>query len=177
LLAAPAAPLSTADRSFVDRTVMRAMVSDRLPGVSISISGPRGSYERAYGVGNLATGAPLRLSDRVRSTLGDLTKWGRVLATGTLLSRRLQAERMRFGTIPTTSGIPLGYGLGITRLGDWVGHNGAILGFSTETFYHRVNGAEITAAANLSSNFSVSTTDLFLKLADALYPQSPRTQR
>jgi hypothetical protein len=55
-----------------------------------------------------------------------------------------------------------------------VGHNGAIYGFSTETFYDRVNGAEITAAANLSSNFSVSTTDLFLKLGEALYPRSLR---
>ncbi len=79
---------------------------------------------------------------------------------------------MRFGMIPTTSGIPLGYGLGITRLGDWVGHNGAIYGFSTETFYDRGNGAEITATANLSSNFSESTTDLFGKLADDLYPGS-----
>jgi D-alanyl-D-alanine carboxypeptidase len=34
------------------------------------------------------------------STVGDLTKWGKVLATGTLLSRRLQAERMRFGNDP-----------------------------------------------------------------------------
>jgi D-alanyl-D-alanine carboxypeptidase len=63
---AQAAQLSVADRSFVDQTVMRAMASDRLSGVSIAVSGPRGSYERAYGVGNLATGAPLRLSDRVR---------------------------------------------------------------------------------------------------------------
>lgn len=348
---AQAAQLSAADRSFVDRTVMQAMASQRLPGVSIAISGPRGSYERAYGVGNLATGAPLRRSDRVRiasitksftataileqvqrgrlslsaklsrwvggipngsritlrqllsmrsglddytsdpawnrrfnanplspfrpsdavaiirrhkplfapgaktryadsnyillgiilekvtgrsvesvitrdvikraglrstsfpttsamprpfahgyyagengggsirdytrinprlawtaggmvSTLGDLTKWVKVLAKGTLLGRRLQAQRMRFGTIPTASGIPLGYGLGITRLGDWVGHNGAIYGFSTETFYDRTNGAEITATANLSSNFSESTTDLFAKLADDLYSGS-----
>ena len=108
------------------------------------------------------------------STLGDLTKWAKVLAKGTLLSRRLHAQQMRFGMIPTASGIPLGYGLGITRLGDWVGHNGAIYGFSTETFYDRSNGAEITAAANLSSNFSESTTDLFVKLADHLYPGSLR---
>lgn len=35
---AQAVRLSAADRSFVDRTVMRAMVNDRLPGVSIAIS-------------------------------------------------------------------------------------------------------------------------------------------
>jgi D-alanyl-D-alanine carboxypeptidase len=81
---------------------------------------------------------------------------------------------MRFGVIPTASGIPLSYGLGITRLGDWVGHNGAIYGFSTETLDDRTNGAEITATANLSSNFSESTTELFVKLADDLYPGSLR---
>jgi hypothetical protein len=78
------------------------------------------------------------------------------------------------GMIPTASGVRLGYGLGITRLGDWVGHNGAIYGFSTETFYDRSNGAEITATANLSSNFSESTTELFVRLADDLYPGSLR---
>src|SRR5262249_15753871 len=98
------------------------------------------------------------------STLGDLTRWGRVLAKGTLLSRRLQAERMRFGIISTNTGFPVGYGLGIARFGDWVGHNGAIYGFNTEVLYDPINGAEITAAANLSANFSGSMTDLFATL-------------
>jgi hypothetical protein len=38
---AQAAQLSAADRSFVDQTVCQAMVRNRLPGVSIAISGPR----------------------------------------------------------------------------------------------------------------------------------------
>ena len=48
------------------------MVSERLPGVSIAISGPRGSYERAYGRRESSTGVPLRLSDRVR--IASITK-------------------------------------------------------------------------------------------------------
>ena len=107
------------------------------------------------------------------STLGDLVKWGRVLAKGTLLSGSLQAQRLQLGTIPT-SGPPLGYGLGIIRFGDWLGHDGAIYGFSSETFYDRFNGAEITAVANLSSNFSAPTLELFGQVAQHLYPPSLR---
>jgi D-alanyl-D-alanine carboxypeptidase len=350
---AQAAPLSGADRQFVDQTVMRFMQTDRLPGVSIAISGPKGSYVRSYGMSNLATRATLRAVDRVRiasitksftatavleqvqrgrlslsdklsrwvsgipngnritvrqllamrsgvydytsdpawnrrfnanplspfkssdvvaiirrhkplfapgaktqyadsnyvllgiilekvtgrsvesvitrdvikpaglggssfpttpamprpfahgyyagddgkgkirdytrinprlawtagaliSTLGDLVKWGKVLAKGTLLSHSLQAQRMRFGMIPTPNRIPLGYGLGIMLLGDWVGHDGAIYGFSSETLYDRVNGAQITAVANLSSNFSTPTLAIFGEIAKHLYPASLR---
>ncbi|MBV9048987.1 MAG: beta-lactamase family protein [Solirubrobacterales bacterium] len=352
---AQAAQLSAANRQFVDQAVMRAMRSDRLPGLSVAISGPTGSYVKADGVADLATGAPLRTSDRVRiasitksftatavleevqrgrlslsdklsrwvsgipngrritirdllamrsgvydytsdpawnrrfdanplspfkpsdvvaiirrhkplfapgaktqyadsnyvllgiilekvtgrpvesvitrdvinraglratsfpttpamprpfahgyyagvngkgrirdytrvnprlawtagamiSTLGDLVKWGRVLANGTLLSRSLQAQRLQFGTIPTPNRIPFGYGLGIIRLGDWLGHDGAIYGFSSVTFYDRVTGAEITAVANLSSNFSTPTLDIFGQIAKHLYPASLRPQ-
>jgi CubicO group peptidase (beta-lactamase class C family) len=69
---AQAAQLSSADCQFVDQTVMRLMQTDRLPGVSIAISGPKGSYVKTYGVGNLATRAPLRAADRVR--IASITK-------------------------------------------------------------------------------------------------------
>jgi D-alanyl-D-alanine carboxypeptidase len=110
------------------------------------------------------------------STLGDLMKWGKVLAKGTLLSRSLQAQRLQFGRIPTANRIPLGYGLGIMRFGDWLGHDGAIYGFSSETLYDRFNGAEIAAVANLSSNFSTPTLELFGQVAQHLYPASLRPQ-
>jgi D-alanyl-D-alanine carboxypeptidase len=348
---AHAAKLPAADQQFVDSTVMQAMQAQRLPGVMIKISGPKGNYEKAYGVANRTTGGPIRVSDHVRiasitksftatavleqvqhgrlslsdklsrwfhglpngnritvrqllamqsglydftsdpkfnrkfnanpllsfkptdvvsivrrhrplfapgtqtkytdsnyvllgiilekvtgrsvesvitrdvidraglrhtsfpttaamptpfshgyfagvngagplrdytgvnpkvawtagamiSTLGDLQRWGKVLATGTLLSRKLQALRLQFGTIPNGSGPPVGYGLGILRFGDWLGHDGAILGFSTETFYDRSTGAQIVAAANLSSNFSTPTLDIFGQIAQHLYPSS-----
>jgi D-alanyl-D-alanine carboxypeptidase len=105
------------------------------------------------------------------STLGDLLTWGKALATGTLLSKGLQAQRLHFGTIPN-NGPPLGYGLGILRFGNWIGHDGAIFGFSTVTFYDRSNGAQIVAAANLSSNSSTPTSTLFGLIAKRLYPAS-----
>ncbi len=352
---AQAKPLSSADRQFVDATVARAMQQGRLPGVMVRISGPKGSYERSYGVSNLATRKPMDADDHVRiasitksftatavlqqvdrrrlkladkldrwvkgipngkritvrqllamrsgiydytsdpqftrafnanpllrfkpsdvvaiikrhrplfapnartqyadsnyvllgiilekvtrrsvesvitrgvikpaglrstsfptrarlpgpfshgyyagdegdgplrdytavnpavawtaggmvSTLEDLWKWGRVLATGKLLSRRLQAQRLTFGAIPNGTGPPVGYGLGILRFGNWLGHDGAIFGFSTETFYERSTGARIAAAANLSSNFSTPTLEIFGEIAQHLYPASLRSR-
>jgi D-alanyl-D-alanine carboxypeptidase len=108
------------------------------------------------------------------STLGDLRAWGRALAAGRLISRRLQAERLRFGAIPNKGGPPLGYGLGLLRFGNWIGHDGAIFGFSTVTFVNRSNGAQIVAATNLSSNSSTPTAELFGLIAKRLYPASLR---
>jgi D-alanyl-D-alanine carboxypeptidase len=136
-----------------------------------------GYYAGASGLG------PLRDYTRVNpkvawtaggmvSTLGDLQRWGKVLAKGTLLSRQLQAQRLQFGSIPNGTGPPVGYGLGILRFGNWVGHDGAIFGFSTETFYERSTGAQIVAAANLSSNFSTPTLTIFATIAKRLYPAS-----
>ncbi len=352
---ARAAPLSTTNRQFVDQAVMRIMQTERLPGVSIAVSGPKGSYVKTYGVSSLATSKPMRIADHVRiasitksftataileqvqrgrlsladklsrwvsgipngrqitvrqllamrsgiydytsdpawrlrfnanprspfkpsdavaiirrhqplfapgartqyadsnyvllgiilqkvtgqsvesvitrdvikraglratsfpttpampspfahgyyagdngkgrirdytsinpglawtaggmiSTFRDLVRWGEVLAKGTLLSRRLQAQRLRFGAIPNGSGPRVGYGLGILRFGDWLGHDGAIYGFSSETFYDPGTRAEISAVANLSSNSSTPTLELFGQIAQHLYPASLRSQ-
>lgn len=108
------------------------------------------------------------------STIDDLYRWGRALATGSLLSRSVQAQRLKFGTIPNGAGPAVGYGLGILRFGDWLGHDGAIFGFSTETFYERSTGAQIVAAANLSSNSSTPTLEIFGQIAQHLYPASLR---
>ncbi|MFF4182728.1 serine hydrolase domain-containing protein [Streptomyces sp. NPDC001691] len=66
------------------------------------------------------------------STLSDLKSWATTLATGTLLSPKAQAERLK--TIPT--GIPgAGYGLGIVNIEGWIGHNGSLPGYECVTVY------------------------------------------
>jgi hypothetical protein len=42
------------------------------------------------------------------------------------------------------------------------------------TFYERSSGAQIVAAANLSSNFSTPTLDIFGTIAERLYPETLR---
>ena len=107
------------------------------------------------------------------STLDDLRTWGRALARGTLLSKRLHRRQLRFGPIPNPgSPIKVGYGLGVFRLGRWIGHNGAIYGFSTITMYLPGSRAQFVAIANLSTNFSSQTIDAFVPIARRLYPGS-----
>jgi D-alanyl-D-alanine carboxypeptidase len=106
------------------------------------------------------------------STLGDLRKYARELATGPLLPPSLQAERLEFGEIPNKGGPPVGYGLGILHVGSWLGHDGAIFGFSTVTMYEPKTHTTIAATANLSSNFSTPTLGVFFQIADHLYPTS-----
>lgn len=66
------------------------------------------------------------------SNLQDLRAWARVLATGTLLTPKTQAERLR--TRPTT--IPgAGYGLGVFNVRSWIGHNGSLPGYQSLTVY------------------------------------------
>lgn len=66
------------------------------------------------------------------STLRDLRSWARTVATGTLLSRETQEQRLK--TEPTA--IPgAGYGLGIFDVQGWIGHNGSLPGYESLTLY------------------------------------------
>lgn len=66
------------------------------------------------------------------SDLPDLQKWARVLATGTLLTAKTQAERLKMppSTIPG-----IGYGLGIFNVQGWIGHNGSLPGYEALVIY------------------------------------------
>src|SRR5688572_25536851 len=86
---AQAKPLSEADRDFVDATIEAAMQEDGQPGVSITISGPKWDYTRAYGVGNRETGAPLSLDDHFR--IASITK----TFTATAILRQVDKGRLR----------------------------------------------------------------------------------
>ncbi|MGV9306525.1 serine hydrolase domain-containing protein [Nonomuraea sp. NPDC003727] len=79
------------------------------------------------------------------SDLPDLRTWARVVATGTLLTPKTQAERLAMG--PT--GIPgTGYGLGIFTVHGWVGHNGSLPGYESLTIYLPEARATLVALVN-----------------------------
>ncbi|MFH8789193.1 serine hydrolase domain-containing protein [Streptomyces roseoverticillatus] len=66
------------------------------------------------------------------SDLRDLRTWARVVATGSLLRPKTQAERLK--TLPTPiSGV--GYGLGIFNVQGWIGHNGSLPGYESLTIH------------------------------------------
>jgi D-alanyl-D-alanine carboxypeptidase len=169
-------PESVIQRDIIDRLRLRGTSFPTRPAL------PR-PFSHGYYAGDDGTG-PVRDYTEVNpgvawtaggmvSTLDDLRTWGRALARGTLLSKRLHARQLRFGPIPNPgSPIKIGYGLGIFRLGRWIGHNGAIYGFSTVTMYLPRKGAQFVAIANLSTNFSSQTLDVFVPIARRLYPGS-----
>jgi CubicO group peptidase (beta-lactamase class C family) len=105
------------------------------------------------------------------STRDDLRIWARVLAAGTLLKPETHKEQTQFGLISDSGGLRVAYGLGIARIGKFVGHNGAILGYSTAMFYLPGADATFVLAGNQASNFSNATTDIFYSLAKHLFAQ------
>lgn len=91
------------------------------------------------------------------STVGDLQTWARALATGTLLSRSIQLQRLSLGSplgyfapLPGTpaSRLPFRYGLGIFSVGGLLGHIGVAPGYTTDMFYLPAGNATIIVLAN-----------------------------
>ena len=103
------------------------------------------------------------------STLDDLRVWGGELASGTLLSPATQATRLDSRPFPGQK-INIGYGLGCETLNEFVGHNGAILGFSTVVMRRPQVDVTIAAVANESTNFTTPTSSFAYGVIKALYP-------
>jgi D-alanyl-D-alanine carboxypeptidase len=106
------------------------------------------------------------------STLGDLRTWAKALATGTLLSPGLQAQRLQFVNFDNPGPVFVGYGLGIFKLDDLIGHNGAVIGYSTAMFYLPSNGATIVVWGNNSTNSTTPTTTIAFEIVEALFPKA-----
>ncbi|MBJ8344823.1 serine hydrolase [Antrihabitans sp. YC2-6] len=126
-------------------------------------------------------GKPLRIVDDVNpavgwtagamtSTIEDLKLWAKELTDGSLLTPELQRERLASKKI---DGMPinLGYGLGVMTINDLVGHNGAILGYSSIVLRLPEADATFVAIGNASTDSTTVTTDIVLKLIEQLYPE------
>jgi len=103
------------------------------------------------------------------STLDDLRIWAKALATGTLLTPALQAERLTFHQF--TNMKRASYGLGILNFSGFIGHYGMIFGYTTAMFYLPETGATIIVLGNQSSNAGMAATEIFLELAKYIYPE------
>jgi D-alanyl-D-alanine carboxypeptidase len=83
------------------------------------------------------------------SDLNDLHAWARTLATGSLLSAKTQAQRLRF--LPT--GFPgTGYGLGIFDNHGWIGHNGSLPGYQAAVVYLPQTKASLVVLSNTDTS-------------------------
>ena len=103
------------------------------------------------------------------SNMTDLHRWAAELADGSLLDPATQAERLdsqRF----TGQQVNLAYGLGVLTLNDLIGHNGAIIGYSTAVFRYPQADATFVIVGNESTNETTPTLDIFFSLLRQLYP-------
>lgn len=88
---AEAAPLSNADREFVDSTVAAAMTAAKTPGLSIVISGPKGEYSKPYGWARMGlTLNSMQLTHHVR--IGSVTK----SLTATAILQQIELGNLKF---------------------------------------------------------------------------------
>lgn len=76
----------------------------------------------------------------------ELALWGKALGEGTLLSPAMQAQRLQYVTMSPT----LEYGLGIVRdrWANLVGHQGGIIGYTTQVYYSPDEGASLAFLYN-----------------------------
>jgi D-alanyl-D-alanine carboxypeptidase len=104
------------------------------------------------------------------STLEDLASYAKALADGSLLSRRIQRERLEIVNLDLSPVLKTGYGLGIFDIQGFLGHDGAIYGYSTAMFHLPEKDATIVVIGNQSSNFTTPSLDAFLRIAALLFP-------
>ncbi|WP_322410387.1 serine hydrolase domain-containing protein [Microbacterium invictum] len=104
------------------------------------------------------------------STLSDLSAWGDELASGTLLTPETQAERLKTTRFEGQT-LDFGYGLGITNFNEYLGHDGAIYGFSTVVLTRPQTGTQIAIVSNESTNFTTPTLTIAIAIINAIDPE------
>ena len=105
------------------------------------------------------------------STVPDMLRYAVQLGTGAGLAPATAGQRQSWTPL-TTSGVRLQYGLGITQLGDWVGHDGSIFGYSNMVFYLPSEQAAVVVASNAADEIAVPSQALWGEIVKALYPES-----
>lgn len=105
------------------------------------------------------------------STVPDMARYAVALGTGAGLSPATAKERQSWGPL-STSGVRLQYGLGVTQLGDWVGHDGSIFGYSNMVFYLPSQQATVVVMSNEADEIAVPSQALWGEIVKELYPDS-----
>ena len=105
------------------------------------------------------------------STVPDMARYAALLANGTGLAPATAAQRQSWTPL-TNSGVRLQYGLGVTQLGDWVGHDGSIFGYSDMVFHLPSQQATVVVASNVADAQAVPSQALWGEIVKILYPDS-----
>lgn len=103
------------------------------------------------------------------SNMYDLRTWAKALATGTLLSPGTQNERLKF---VDTENPGVHNGLGIIKKGDFLGHHGIALGFTSSMFYLPSKDATIVVIANVTSDPPFVSEEILKGIGRIFFPES-----
>ncbi len=153
-----------------------AVPSPHPQGYVPDVSGPNGVFDnkaRPPRLVNDVNPAVAGTAGAVISTIADLQMWGTELATGTLLTPATQALRLKTRRFDGMT-IDFGYGLGITNLGEFLGHDGAIYGYSSVVLTRPQTDTQIVFVSNESTNSTTPTLTVALNIVKALYPDQLR---
>jgi D-alanyl-D-alanine carboxypeptidase len=104
------------------------------------------------------------------STAPDLARWLPPLIDGALLSRATHAQRLSFTPSGSAPGAPE-YGLGLMRIGRWLGHDGGIAGWSAVAFRLPEQDTNVVVVINTSDPVP-SAGAVFGAIAEHLAPGS-----
>ncbi|MDX2227889.1 MAG: serine hydrolase domain-containing protein [Verrucomicrobiae bacterium] len=103
------------------------------------------------------------------STLHDLKVWAPLLAQGTLLSPESQRQRTQF-TASQPNG-KVGYGLGLTHMYGFLGHNGTTPGYNCCVYHLPDQDATMVVLINSLHPTRSLAEEIFSELAVLLFPE------
>jgi D-alanyl-D-alanine carboxypeptidase len=111
----------------------------------------------------------------VASNVDDMGVYIKALATGELLTPAIQKQRLTFiDTKINLEGLPLSYGLGIAKAGNFLGHNGGVLGYSSSAFYLPGKDATFFACMTKYPDANGNADQVLQDVAKVLYPEEFR---
>ena len=102
------------------------------------------------------------------SNLDDLKVWAEALGTGQLISPAMQNERLKWISMPEFGNFA-SYGLGILKIGDFIGHTGADPGYNSAMYYLPEKDAVIVVLFNYCSGTDIVDVTS-LGIGKALFP-------
>lgn len=125
------------------------------------ISAADGQSPPPYRDGTISNPAVPWTAGAMLSTVPDMARYAPMLAAAT--------DRQVWAPL-NSSGIRLQYGLGVTQVGDWVGHDGSIFGYSDMVFHLPSRQATVVVMVNAGNGAAVPAQELWIQIVDALYP-------
>jgi len=147
-------PEATDLRRPVARSLLPVVCAEEIAKIGGRVAAGTDVTERSASYGQGSSG--------VNSTIGDLGRWAWGFSGNELLPDDLADDRLDFRAISGSE-----YGLGIERIGDWVGHRGEMLGWQGLAVRNTRNGTAVALATN-----SCGVGENLIGILEALVPGS-----